>query len=119
MKEQPHEIPTIQRFISILWPSFLTAGLATAIFFTVFDPTLIVAISGYGEISHLGGYTIGFFLFWLLTSTSSALSCYFLRPCVDVSRRQDKQQRSLKDEVKKLNAVLNDDINDHRPRMGN
>ena len=75
------ESPFIQKVIAVLWPSFLTAGVATILFFTAFDPGLIVAISGYGEISRLGGYTVGFFLFWLLTSSSCALTCYFQRPC--------------------------------------
>ncbi len=73
-----------QRMISIFWPSFLTAGVATILFFTAFDPRLIVAVSGYGEISRLGGYTIGFFLFWLLTSSSCLLTCFFQRPCPTV-----------------------------------
>jgi hypothetical protein len=76
-----NETPLIQKVIAVLWPSFLTAGVATILFFTAFDPELIVSISGYGEISRLGGYTIGFFLFWLLTSSSCALTCYFQRPC--------------------------------------
>lgn len=76
-----NDMPLIQKVIAILWPSFLTAGLATILFFTAFDPELIVAISGYGEISRMAGYTIGFFLFWLLTSSSCALTCYFQRPC--------------------------------------
>jgi len=73
-----------QRIISILWPSFLTAGAATILFFTAFDPQLIVTVSGYGEISRLGGYSIGFFLFWLLTASSCALTCFFQRPCPSV-----------------------------------
>ena len=73
-----------QRIISILWPSFLTAGAATILFFTAFDPQLIVAVSGYGEISRLGGYSIGFFLFWLLTASSCLLTCFFQRPCPGV-----------------------------------
>lgn len=81
MNEKTENVPLIQRIVSILWPSFLTAGVATILFFTAFDPRLIVAISGYGEISRLGGYTIGFFIFWLLTASSCALTCYFLRPC--------------------------------------
>ena len=75
------DVPKIQRVISILWPSFLTAGVATILFFTAFDPQLIMMASGYGEISRLGGYTMGFFMFWILTSMSCALTCYFQRPC--------------------------------------
>lgn len=79
------ELPMIQRVIAILWPSFLTAGVATILFFTAFDPQLIMAVSGYGEISRLGGYTMGFFIFWILTSTSCALTCFFQKPCKDSS----------------------------------
>lgn len=76
-------LPIIQQIISVMWPSFLTAGVATIIFFTIFDPeqlSLIVLVDG-PEITRVGGYTIGFFCFWLLTSISCALTCYFRRPC--------------------------------------
>ena len=75
------EIPKIQKVIAVFWPSFLTAGVATILFFTAFDPQLLMAVSGYGEISRIGGYTVGFFLFWLLTSSTCLLTCYFQRPC--------------------------------------
>ena len=81
MNDAQQTIPTIQRIISILWPSFLTAGVATILFFTVFDPHLLMEISGYPHISRLGGYTIGFFCFWALTSISCVLTCYFQKPC--------------------------------------
>ena len=89
--ESDSEVPTIQRIIAVLWPSFLTAGLATILFFTAFDPQLIMAASGYGEISRLGGYTMGFFLFWILTSGSCALTCYFQRPCHNQSAGKPSQ----------------------------
>ncbi|HEB59941.1 MAG TPA: hypothetical protein ENJ01_12015 [Gammaproteobacteria bacterium] len=81
MSTKQDEIPKIQRVIAILWPSFLTAGLATILFFTAFDPVDMMVNAGYGEINRLGGYTIGFFLFWITTSLSCALTCYFQRPC--------------------------------------
>ena len=81
MDKTKQDTPTIQKVIAVLWPSFLTSGVATILFFTAFDPQLIVSVSGYGEITRLGGYTIGFFLFWLLTSSSCLLACYFQRPC--------------------------------------
>ena len=81
MPDTQQEIPKIQRVIAILWPSFLTAGVATILFFTAFDPVDMMLNAGYGEINRLGGYTAGFFFFWLLTSTSCALTCYFQRPC--------------------------------------
>lgn len=81
MSENQGDIPTIQKIIAVLWPSFLTSGVATILFFTAFDPTILSLSGGFGEISRLGGYSIGFFLFWLLTSVTCALTCYFQRPC--------------------------------------
>ena len=75
------EIPKIQKIVAIFWPSFLTAGVATILFFTAFDPQLLMQVSGYGHVSRLGGYTVGFFLFWLLTASTCALTCYFQKPC--------------------------------------
>ena len=87
MTDAQKDIPKIQAIISILWPSFIVAGVATILFFTAFDPQELMAISGYGDISRLGGYSIGFFLFWILTSSSCALTCYFRKPC----NNQDKK----------------------------
>lgn len=75
------ELPRTQKLVAILWPSFLTAGVATILFFTAFDPGEFLLTTGFAETSRLGAYTIGFFLFWLLTAGSCLLSCYFQRPC--------------------------------------
>ncbi len=74
-------IPLIQRVVSVFWPSFLTSGAATGGFFTLFDPLDLLHIAGLPDISRMGVYTIGFFLFWSLTATTCALTCYFQRPC--------------------------------------
>lgn len=73
-------IPKIQRVISVLWPSFLLAGVATIMFFTVFDPQEIGACLGAEHIDRTGAYTVGFFLFWMMNIASSMLTVYFLRP---------------------------------------
>jgi len=75
------EIPFVQRVTAVLWPSFLTAGLATVLFFVFFDPQDLAVLLGKAESSRIGVYTIGFFLFWLLTMTACLLTCYFQRPC--------------------------------------
>ena len=80
------DIPFIQRVIAVAWPSFLTAGVATILFFTAFDPQVLLADTEYADISRLGAYSIGFFLFWLLTGTTCILTCYFLRPCDNVRK---------------------------------
>ncbi len=75
------DIPLIQRVIAVLWPSFLVAGLATVLFFVAFDPLDLAHLLGRSEASRIGVYTIGFFLFWLLTAGACLLTCYFQRPC--------------------------------------
>lgn len=87
MTTSSQNIPVIQKVIAVLWPSFLTAGIATILFFTAFDPQLLMTVAGYEPISRLGGYTIGFFLFWILTASTCVLTCYFQRPC-DTSNNQ-------------------------------
>ncbi|HSJ48886.1 MAG TPA: hypothetical protein VLA26_08575 [Gammaproteobacteria bacterium] len=76
-----NEIPRIQRIIAVLWPSFLMSGLATILFFTLIDPADLVIQQRSVEVSRLGAYSIGFFLFWMLTAVTCALTCYFNRPC--------------------------------------
>jgi hypothetical protein len=70
-------IPIIQRVVAILWPSFITAGIATILFFTVFDPDIIFVDH---NISRLGAYSIGFFTFWLFGVMTCMATCYFLKP---------------------------------------
>jgi hypothetical protein len=75
-----NQLPVVQQIVSIMWPSFIVASMATIIFFTVFDPEELAMIGGFPGLTRTGGYTIGFFCFWLLTSISCAMTCYFRRP---------------------------------------
>lgn len=77
----------MKKAIQILWPSFLVAGMAEIVFFTVFDPLeLHMAAMGFGMTSRLGWYTIGFALFWAFAAASSALTCYFQRSADEINR---------------------------------
>lgn len=62
-----------RQIMVILWPSFLIAGVASAIVFALIDP-LDVAIFGYIRPSREWLYAIGFFLFWVMAGLSSTLS---------------------------------------------
>ena len=73
-----NDIPIIQRIVAVLWPSFITAGIATILFFTAFDPSVIFMEYNF---SRIGAYSIGFFLFWLFGAVTSISTCFFLRPC--------------------------------------
>lgn len=85
-----NEITQTQNIISILWPSFLVASLSTILFFTFFDPHDLGIISGFPDLTRLAGYTIGFFIFWFFSAVSSALTCYFRRPCHVENKHNDK-----------------------------
>ncbi|MFV9615039.1 MAG: hypothetical protein ACNYZG_03730 [Gammaproteobacteria bacterium] len=89
-------IPFIQRVVAILWPSFITAGIATVLFTTAFDPAFI--FSDY-DISRLGVYTICFFMFWSLGAITSAATCYFLKPCATINKiSQDKAKKPAEEQ---------------------
>ncbi len=80
------EIPVIQRVIAILWPSFITAGIATILFTTAFDPEVLFVDY---DVSRLGVYSIAFFLFWLFGAVTAISTCFFLRPCAVVRKQAD------------------------------
>jgi hypothetical protein len=76
-------IPMIQRVVAILWPSFITAGIATVLFTTAFDPAVIFIDY---DISRMGLYTISFFLFWFFGAITATATCYFLKPCEAINK---------------------------------
>lgn len=61
-----------QRMMCVLWPSFLVAGLAEGVFFTLFDPEDLHLFGAPLEASRTAVYTIGFFAFWALGALASA-----------------------------------------------
>ena len=74
------ELPLVQRVSAMLWPSFLFAGMATGVFFTLFDPVVLLECEGEPPLGRTAAYSLGFFMFWLLCAGSSAATYYFLRP---------------------------------------
>ncbi len=72
--------------IWILWPSFVVAGIAEGIFFTLFDPTDLTLFDAPIQASRTAVYSIGFFAFWALAAASSALTCFFQRTSTDINR---------------------------------
>jgi hypothetical protein len=61
----------------ILWPSFLMAGIASAVVFALIDP-LDVAIFGYIRPDRDILYAAGFFFFWFIAAMSSLLTLYIV-----------------------------------------
>jgi hypothetical protein len=75
------EIPKIQRIIAVLWPSFLTAGVAMIIFYWIFSPGEVFPELYASGVGNMAFYSVTFLFLWLTCLVSCLLSCYFLRPC--------------------------------------
>jgi hypothetical protein len=88
-------IPTIQKVIAILWPSFLVAGFVTVCFFMVFDPEVLLEAGGFEDISLLGTYSLTFFFSWLSMMACCLLTAYFARPCEKICRDRNKSKETV------------------------
>ncbi|MGN6529961.1 MAG: hypothetical protein ACTHL8_26515 [Burkholderiaceae bacterium] len=62
------------RTLTILWPSFLMAGVLEGVVFSLVDPRDIGVERWADGLSPLGVYTLGFLLFWAVVSCASALT---------------------------------------------
>jgi hypothetical protein len=72
---------SLQRVGAILWPSFFVAGVVTVVFFAHIDPQALQGITFPSlQLSRELGYTLGFFLIWLATASSSLFTWMLLRP---------------------------------------
>ncbi len=75
-----------QTIASILWPSFLVAGVANSLFWVFVDPYDFGMITGFADLSRTGAYSIGFLLMWAVTAASSFLTHKFCKPCKLVNK---------------------------------
>ena len=73
-------IPTSQKIISVIWPSFLMAGLGTILFFSAIDPGEMSSPAWFVNLSRLEAYTAGFMFLWLLGIFACLLTRYFQKP---------------------------------------
>jgi hypothetical protein len=78
----------MRSIILVLWPSFLAAGVAAAVFFAIFDPVDLAILWQPLGPSRIAVYSEGFFLFWAFTATSSALTLFLERS--EDARRPDR-----------------------------
>lgn len=63
-----------QRLMWVIWPSFLMAGVLEMLVFTMVDPQDMHWFGHQLAWSPQGIYTVSFFVFWLVTSLSSAMT---------------------------------------------
>lgn len=79
---------------TVLWPSFLVAGIAEGIFFTVINPQELYLFGQVVEFSHTATYSFGFFAFWSVCAASSWLTSYLSRSAEEVNRRRSVGDKS-------------------------
>jgi hypothetical protein len=84
-------IPVLHRVATVLWLSFLMAGIATGFFFSAIDPLELKYCVDFPEVNRTAAYSIGFLLFWLLTSSSSLLAAFFIYPTQEPEHKSDQE----------------------------
>jgi hypothetical protein len=76
-----HELSARQRDLAVAgWCSFLVAALGTMVFFAFVDPMVLVDVTEPPiPVDRMTGYAIGFFFFWALTGSATALTLFLTR----------------------------------------
>ena len=87
----------------IAWPAFLLAGVLEVLVFALVDPQSLHWFGQPLALSREAVYTLAFFVFWLLTMTSSALTTLLSMSPFEVNRRElaaNARPESAADEAK-------------------
>ncbi len=50
-----------QRLTNVFWPAFIAAGVATVVFFTMFDPMELQILGHHVDVGRTAAYSVGFF----------------------------------------------------------
>jgi hypothetical protein len=77
------------KVLLVLWPSFVVAGIAEGVFFTVIDPQELYLFGEPVHLSKLATYSIGFLGFWLACAASSLMTWFLQLGPADINRRRD------------------------------
>lgn len=64
----------VQRWMSIVWPAFLVAGVLEMLVFAFVDPQDLQWGAQQLSLSREAVYTLAFFVFWAITIAGSALT---------------------------------------------
>jgi hypothetical protein len=75
-----------QRILWVLWPSFLVAAVAELLVFAVIDPADLHVFGVPVEAGRMPIYTLGFFFFWVIGASASALTVFLQRSPLEVNR---------------------------------
>jgi hypothetical protein len=78
----------MQKWMWILWPSFLVAGIAEGLFFSLVNPQELYFLGEPVHYSAIATYSIGFLAFWAVCAVSSYLTWALQRPADEVNARK-------------------------------
>lgn len=78
----------MQKWMWILWPSFLIAGIAEGIFFSLVNPQELYFLGEPVHYSAIATYSIGFLALWLICAVSSYLTWALQRPAAEINARK-------------------------------
>lgn len=76
----------MRQMIWILWPSFVVAGVAEIVFFTLIDPQELYLFGDPVHWSRTAIYSSGFFAFWAICAASSLFTVFIQRSSAEVNR---------------------------------
>lgn len=74
------------RILWVLWPSFLVAGIAEGVFFTVIDPQELYLLGKPVHLSKIATYSIGFFGFWVVCAASSLMTWFLQVSAAEINK---------------------------------
>ena len=69
----------------VLWPSFMVAGIAEILFFTIVAPQDLYLFGQPVYFSPLATYSIGFFAFWAICAAASLATLFFQRSGAEIN----------------------------------
>jgi hypothetical protein len=81
----------MNRIFFVIWPSFLIAGIAEILFFTIVNPQELYLFGQPVNFSALATYSIGYFGFWAICAASSYATCFFQRGGKDINAESIRQ----------------------------
>ena len=82
-----------QRWMWILWPAFLVAGVLEMLVFAMVDPQDLHWFGQPVTMSREGIYTLAFFVFWSIAAASSALTTLLAMPPGEVNHPRNQAGR--------------------------
>lgn len=84
----------MQKWMIILWPSFIVAGIAEGVFFSLVNPQELYFLGHPVHLSEIATYSIGFLAFWAVCALSSYTTWSLLRPAEDLNQRRNAHKHS-------------------------